>query len=263
MGSSHNSNRTAPECSFYCHVLVWLGCVTCSLILGGVLAKALKLYALWVLHRFEKSSRQLLRFPFLVLLPILLVLVDTLVITLWGALAPIQYESYIEKSDVYDPPFYRLSFCKFRPDVPLFILLIIKVALIMICIFLAYHLRNITHKSQRYTFVISLIMYNTLFFSIFIVVVLGFVSHFDTKIGLASFMSILAATITASIIGIPILYYLYKDPAGKTLFNLENIEHFPEDDALLRRRIQALEKDLEHYASIDEPPLTENTDYSS
>ena len=239
----------SPECSLYCHVLVWLASVTCSLILGGVMAKALKLYALWVLNRFDKKIRKFLRFRFLVLLPILLASIDTLVIALWGVFNPIQYESYIMKSDVVDPPLYRLSFCKFGLDAPLFILLIIKVALIMISIFLAYHLRNITHKSQRYTFIISFIIYSVSFFSIFIVLVIGFVNHFDTKIGLASFMSILAAVITASIIGIPVLYYLYKDPNGKTLFNVDNMKDFPEDDNLLRQRIEALERDLEVYTT--------------
>ena len=235
----------SPECSLYCHVLVWLASVTCSLILGGVLAKALKLYALWVLNRFDKKTRKFLRFRFLVLLPILLASIDTLVIALWGVFQPIQYESHTMKSDVVDPPLYRLAFCKFGPDAPLFILLLIKVALIILSIFLSYHLRNITHKSQRYTFIISFIMYNVLFFSIFIVIVLGFVTHFDTKIGLASFIAILAAAITASIIGIPVLYYLYKDPNGQTLFNMDNMKEFPENETLLRKRIQALEKDLE------------------
>ena len=239
----------SPECSLYCHVLVWLASVTCSLILGGVMAKALKLYALWVLNRFDKKIRKFLRFRFLVLLPILLASIDTLVIALWGVFNPIQYESYIMKSDVVDPPLYRLSFCKFGLDAPLFILLIIKVALIMISIFLAYHLRNITHKSQRYTFIISFIIYSVSFFSIFIVLVIGFVNHFDTKIGLASFMSILAAVITASIIGIPVLYYLYKDPNGQKLFNVDNMKDFPEDDNLLRQRIEALERDLEVYTT--------------
>ena len=241
------------ECSLYCHVLVWLASVTCSLILGGVLAKALKLYALWVLNRFDKKTRKFLRFRFLVLLPILLASIDTLVIALWGVFKPIQYESHIMKSDVVNPPLYRLAFCKFGPDAPLFILLLIKVALIIISIFLAYHLRNITHKSQRYTFIISFIIYSVSFFSIFIVLVIGFVNHFDTKIGLTSFMSILAAAITASIIGIPVLYYLYKDPNGKTLFNVNNMKEFPEDDNLRRKRIQPQENVIEVHTNSKHP----------
>ena len=235
----------SPECSLYCHVLVWLASVTCSLILGGVLAKALKLYALWVLNRFDKKTRKFLRFRFLVLLPILLASIDTLVIALWGVFQPIQYESYIMKSDVVDPPLYRLAFCKFGPDAPLFILLLIKLALLIISIFLAYHLQNITHKSQSYTLNLTLIIYYVLLSFIFIVIVLGFVTHFDAKIGLASFIAIFTAAITASIIDVPVLYYLCKDPNGKTLFNMNNVKDFPEDDTLLRKRIQALEKDLE------------------
>ena len=239
----------APECSVYCHVLIWLACVACSLILGGVLAKALKLYAIWVLNRFEKTSRQLLRFRFLVLVPITLALIDTAVIAFWAGFDPVPYQSDIVRSEVENPPFYRIAFCEFSVNAPLIILLLIKIGLIIISIFLAYHLRNITHKSQRYTFAISFIMYTTLFFSIFIFVVLGFVSNFDTKIGLTSLMSIFAACITASIIGIPVLYYLYKDPSGKTLFNTSNMKEFPEDSTLLRKRIESLERDLEHYTS--------------
>ena len=90
-------------------------------------------------------------------------------------------------------------------------------------------------------------------------VILGFVNHFDTKIVLASFMSILTATITTSIIGIPILYYLYKDPNGKTLFNVNNMKEFHENDALLHKRIQALEKDLQILSTSNQSAINNSS----
>ena len=239
-------------CSLYCHSLVWLGFTTTSLILGGVFAKALKLYALWVLKRYNKSDMRKFRFRYLVLIPLMLAFIDTLVVLLWFAVDPIVYQTRDVPSDVLNPPIYRISFCQFDWTTSLAILVAFKIGLVVICLFLAYHLRNVTHKSQRYSFIIGLIMYSTLFFAILIVFVLGFVSNYDTKIALASLFALLASTLTISIIGIPIVYYLIKDPTGKNLFEVNNTENFPEDNTLLKRRIFALERDLELATSVQE-----------
>ena len=239
-------------CSIYCHLLVWLGFVTTSLILGGVLAKALKLYALWVLNKFKRNDRQKLRFRYLVLIPLTLAFIDTLVVLLWFGINPIVYKASDVPSDVINPPIYRISFCQFEWTPSLAVLIAIKVGLVIICLILAYHLRNVTHKSQRYSFIIGLIMYSTLFFAILIVFILGFVSNYETKIALASLFAILASILTVTIIGVPIVYYLIKDPTGKNLFEFNNVENFPEDNNMLKLRISALERDLERANSVQE-----------
>ncbi|KAI6650742.1 hypothetical protein LOD99_7793 [Oopsacas minuta] len=237
--------ENVTACTFYCHLLIWLGSISTSLILGGVLAKSLKLYSFWVLNKFQKNYQRFLRFRYLVLIPISLVLIDTLVISFWAGFSPIGYLTQIVRSNQKDPPFYRIAFCQFNVNIPLGVLISFKVLVIFISIFLAYHLRKVTNKSQRYTFVISLVVYSTLFFSLFIIFIIGYVSNLDSKIGLASAFCILAAISNTTIIGLPIIYYMYRDPHGKTLFNPQTCDQFPEDSVLLRRRIQALQDDIE------------------
>ena len=239
-------NFSAPErvCSLYCHLLVWLGFTTVSLILGGVLAKALKLYALWVLKRYNKADLRKLRFRYLVFIPLMLAFIDTLVVLLWFGINPIEYKTQDVPSNILNPPIYRISFCQFDWTPSLAILVAIKIGLVVICLFLAYYLRDVTHKSQKYSFIIGLIMYSTLFFSILIVFVLGFVSNYESKIALASLFALIASVLTVSIIGLPVVYYLIKDPTGKKLFEVNNTENFPEDNSMLKMRITALERDL-------------------
>ena len=239
-------------CSIYCHLLVWLGFMSMSLILGGVLAKAIKLYALWVLNKFQRKSREKLRFRYLVLLPLSLALLDSLIILVSYGLEPILYQSWEMLSGVTDPPIYRISFCDFKLSVFLTLLIVIKVVLVVVCVLLAYHLRNVTHKSQRYSFIIGLIMYNTVFFAILIIFVLSFVTDYDIKIAFASIFGVLASFITSTITGLPIVYYMIKDPTGKNLFEAKNVDTFPEDNTMLKKRINALERDLERVTSLDE-----------
>ena len=44
-------------CTAYCHLIVWLGAISTSFNLGGVLAKSLKLYSFWVLNKFQKNYK--------------------------------------------------------------------------------------------------------------------------------------------------------------------------------------------------------------
>ena len=253
------------ECTVYCHLLVWLGAISTSFILGGVLAKSLKLYSFWVLNKFQKNYKLILRFRYLVLLPISLAVVDTIIILFWAGLNPIEYTTKIVRSTEKDPPFNRIAFCEFKVNIPLGLLLCIKVIVIFLSIFLAYHLRKVTNKSQRYTFVISLMVYTTLFFSLFIIFIMGYVSNFDSKIGLASSFCVLASLCNASIIGLPIIYYMYRDPRGKSLFNPQVCDEFPEDTDMLRKRIEALQNDIErikiHSEEEKQPEKKDSTSY--
>ena len=161
----------------------------------------------------------------------------------WAELNPIEYTTKIVRSNEKDPPFHRIAFCEFKVNIPLGVLFCIKVVVIFLSIFLAYHLRKVTNKSQRYTFLISLMVYTILFFSLFIIFIMGYVSNFDSKIGLASSFCVLASLCNASIIGLPIIYYMYRDPRGKSLFNPQLCDEFPEDTDMLRKRIEALQND--------------------
>ena len=244
-GKFYPFKEDSVECTVYCHLLVWLGSVSTSLILGGILAKSLKLYAFWVLNKFQKNYKRVLRFRFLIFIPLSLALIDTIIILFWAVFSPIPYVTQVVRSSVKDPPFFRTASCGFSTDVPLFVLISIKVVIIIVSIFLAYHLRKVTNKSQRYTFVISLVVFNILFFCLFIVFIIGYVSDLDSKIALASSFCVLSAISMATMIGLPIIYYMCRDPHGNKLFNPNTCDSFPENTDLLRKRIQALENDIE------------------
>ena len=235
------------ECTVYCHLLVWLGSICVSFILGGVLAKSLKLYSFRVLQRFGKNEKRIVNLHYLI--PISLALIDTVIISIWAGFDPIEYAIKVVRSGERDPPFHKIAFCEFKVNIPLGVLLCIKVIVILFSIFLAYHLRKVTHKSQRYTFVISLMVYTTLFFSLFIIFIMGYVSFLDTKIGLAASFCVLAAICNASIIGLPIVYYMIRDPRGNNLFDPQACDlqacEYPEETKKLQKTISSLRKDIE------------------
>ena len=116
--------------------------------------------------KFNKKEKRILHLRYLI--PISLALIDTVIISVWAGFDPIEYAIKVVRSGERDPPFHRIAFCDFRVNIPFGVLLCIKVVVLFLSVFLAYHLRKVTHKSQRYTFVISLMVYTTLFFSIFI-----------------------------------------------------------------------------------------------
>ena len=241
-GKFYPFKEDSVECTVYCHLLVWLGSVSTSLILGGILAKSLKLY---VLNKFKKNYERVLRFCFLIFIPLSLALIDTIIILFWAVFSPIPYVTQVVRSSVKDPPFFRTASCGFSTDVPLFVLISIKVVIIIVSIFLAFLLRKVTNKSQRYTFVISLVVFNILFFCLFIVFIIGYVSDLDSKIALASSFCVLSAISMATMIGLPIIYYMCRDPHGNKLFIPNDCAPLPANTDLLHERIKTLENDIE------------------
>ena len=68
----------------------------------------------------------------------------------------------------------------------------------------------------------------------------------DIRNVLSSLITDFLAFVLSSVIGLPIVYYLIKDPKGTTFFNPSKSQDiFPEDTMMLKRRISALERDLE------------------
>ena len=235
----------APISITYCHSQIWLMTIVNSIVFGGVLAKAAKYYIIVVKNKFKYTDWVQARY--LLILPFSLILLNTIIVVIWAFVSPLTYNPSVSPSGLSDPPFYQTYTCGGHSigfAVPLAIL---NVGPILIGTFLAYHLRKVVNKSQRYSSVIVWTMYTMLAFTVALFIVITFVNDANIRVGLAALLTILQAITTATIIAMPVVYYLIKDPNGTTFFKNVNQEDFPEDSEMLKLRIEALERDLQVY----------------
>ena len=235
-----------PACIAYCHGQVFLSSVSTSIIYGGMLAKASKYYIIVVKNNFNYTGW--LQARYLLLFPAALVLVDTITVISWAVIDPITYQSRINPSGLVDPPFFRTYLCSVTENFAFMIpVTILNLLMILLALFFAYHLRKVVNKSHRYTSVIVWTIYTSIVFYLAVVLTLIFVTDVNIRLGLAAGITNFGAFVMSSIIGLPIVYYLIKDPKGTTFFKSAAKEEYPEDNNLLKLRIAALERDLQTY----------------
>ena len=261
-------------CTFVCHLRIWLFSVSINIIFGGMLGKAIKYYVIAIKHKFRYSTY--LKFYHILLLPLFLILLDTTYILVWGLVNPITYTIFNIESGLISPPIYQVAECRPADRTSSIILFTIficcKSILVLIGLFLAYHLRKVLNKANKYTATITWTMYNTVIFSILQVILILLLTDINIKYGLVCFFTLLEGFVLSSIVVCPILYYLYKDPHGKTFESVILKDEFPEFPELLKEKIRTLEKqnlelqtriqnDMEvsgivkaHSNSIDEAP---------
>ena len=230
-------------CTFVCHLRLWLFAVSTSIIFGGMLGRAIKYYIIAIKHKF--SYADYLKFYQILLIPLVLVLVDTVYVLIWALASPITYRFIDIDSNLQNPPIYRVAECQPRNGTNFLIFLIIfllyKSILVLIGLFLAYHLRKVVNKANKYSSTITWTMYNVVIFSILQVVLLLTLKDVDIKYGLVCLSTILEGFAISSIVAGPIIYYLYKDPNGKTFKHSPTREEFPEDTSQLKEKIRTLE----------------------
>ena len=235
--------NSQPVCTFVCHLRVWLFAVSTSIIFGGMLGKATKYYIIAIKHKF--SYAEYLKFYHILLIPLALVLVDTVYVLIWALISPITYKYINIDSNIQNPPIYKVTECQpgNRTDFLIFLIVFIlyKSILVLIGLFLAYHLRKVVNKANKYSSTITWTMYNVVIFSILQVVLILTLKDVDIKYGLVCLSSILEGFVISSIVAGPILYYLYKDPHGKTFRPTTTREEFPEDTNKLKEKICSLE----------------------
>ena len=261
-------------CTFICHLRIWLFAVSISMIFGGMLGKAIKYYVIAIKHKFRYSTY--LKFYHILLLPLILVLLDTAYMFVWGLASPMTYTIFNIESGLIFPPIYQVAECRPADHTSFIILFAIficcKSILVVIGLFLAYHLRKVVNKANKYTATITWTMYNTVIFSILQILLILLLTNIDIKYGLVCFFTLLEGFVLSSIVASPILYYLYKDPHGRTFKPVTIKEEFPENPDQLKEKIRSLEKqntelltrvsnDMEvsgnvqaHLNSIDEEP---------
>ena len=271
----HVDNRQ-PVCTFVCHLRIWLFAVSTSIIFGGMLGKAIKYYIIAIKHKFSYAGY--LKFYHILLIPLVLVLIDTVYVLIWALVSPITYNFINIDSNLQNPPIYRVAECQpgNRTDFVIFLIVFLfyKSMLVLIGLFLAYHLRKVVNKANKYSSTITWTMYNVVIFSILQVVLILTLKDVDVKYGLVCLSTILEGFAISSIVAGPILYYLYKDPHGKTFRPPATREEFPEDTNKLKEKIRSLEnqnsqlrekKTIEMSGSFKETPPTsfENPSNSS
>eukprot|EP00800_Vazella_pourtalesii_P011502 TRINITY_DN2767_c0_g1_i1.p1 TRINITY_DN2767_c0_g1~~TRINITY_DN2767_c0_g1_i1.p1 ORF type:complete len:796 (-),score=129.49 TRINITY_DN2767_c0_g1_i1:88-2475(-) len=232
-----------PVCTFVCHLRIWLFAVSTSIIFGGMLGKAIKYYIIAIKHKF--SYAEYLKFYQILLIPLVLVLIDTVYVLIWALGSPITYNFINIDSNLQNPPIYRVAEC--QPEnrtnfLILFITFILyKSILVIIGLFLAYHLRKVINKANKYSSTITWTMYNVVIFSILQIVLILTLTDVDIKYGLVCLSTILEGFAISSIVAGPIIYYLYKDPNGKRFRPTPTREEFPEDTSQLKEKIRTLE----------------------
>ena len=236
-------NNNQPVCTFVCHLRIWLLAVSTSIIFGGMLGKAIKYYIIAIKHNF--SYADYLKFYQILLIPLVLVIIDTVYILIWALASPITYNFINIDSNLKNPPIYKVAECQpgNRTNFLIFgiIFLLYKSILVLIGLFLAYHLRKVVNKANKYSSTITWTMYNVVIFSILQVVLILTLTDVDIKYSLVCLSTILEGFAISSIVAGPILYYLYKDPNGKTFKPHPTREEFPEDTNQLKEKIRNLE----------------------
>ena len=231
-------------CTFVCHLRIWLFAVSISIIFGGMLGKAIKYYVIAIKHKFSYSSY--LKFYHILLLPLVLVVLDTVYMLVWGIASPITYTVFDIDSGLIFPPIYQVAECRPENQTSFIILfaifIIFKSFLVLVGLFLAYHLRKVINKANKYTSTITWTMYNTVIFSILQVLLILFITNVDVKYGFVCFFTLCEGFVLSSIVACPILYYLYKDPHGKTFRLITIKDEFPENPDQLKITIRMLER---------------------
>ena len=236
----------SPECIAYCHTQVLLPTISSSIVYGGVLAKASKYYIIVVKNKFKYIDW--LQAKYLLLFPLTLVIFDIILVISWGVISPILYESTVIPSGETDPPLIRIYSCVVLDNAGFAVpFAVVNILMIVAALFLAYHLRKVVNKSQRYSSTIVWTVYTSVIFTIIIILLLVFVVDPSIRIGLSALITEISAFTVSSIIGLPVVYYLVKDPKGVTFFKSQAQDEYPEDTELLKLRIAALERDLDVY----------------
>ena len=234
------------ECIAYCHTNILLPTISGSILYGGVLAKASKYYIIVVKNKFKYIDW--LQARYLLLFPLALVIFDILLVISWGVISPILYQSTVIPSGETDPPLIRIYRCVILENAGFAVpFVVVNLLMIVVALFLAYHLRKVVNKSQRYSSTIVWTVYTSAIFTFIIILLLIFVVDPSIRIGLSALITEITAFTVSSIIGLPIVYYLIKDPKGVTFFKSQAQDEYPEDAELLKQRITALERDLDVY----------------
>ena len=233
-------------CYFICHMRIWLGCVWVSTIFGGILIKSLKYYIIAIKKRFEYGRK--LSTKYMLMFPIFLVLIDTLFVLLIGIVQPVTFMEREVFSGRISPPIYRISECGADMGSSYYvtilaILVVFKVLLILLSVIMAYNIRNIVNRNQRFARVISWVSYNGTVFVVTVTLIYSFVSEVNIKYSLCAFALLIGGVITAFIISTPTLHYMRTDSDYTHGAETGATEEFPEDIQIMRKRIESLHRD--------------------
>ena len=153
----------------YCHAQILLPTISSSIIYGGVIAKASKYYIIVVENKFKYIGW--LQARYLLLFPSALILFDIAIVVSWAVIDPMLYQSQVVSSGLTDPPLYKTYRCVIPENVAFLVpLAILNLLMVLVALFLAYHLRKVVNKSQRYSSAIIWVMYTSVVFTFIITV---------------------------------------------------------------------------------------------
>ena len=213
-----------------------------DIIFGGIIIKASKYYLIWVKNKLNITVW------YLIALPIALAIIDTLFTIIAIFIAPIYLVKNTRMTDDLQNPILSVETC-IADSQALYIayLLVIyvpKILILIIGLFMAYHLRRVVNKAQKYSTIIVWAMYNSVLFTILIICLDQFIVDLNLNAILTGLFTIVYAVLVATVISAPVVYNTVRDPRGNQLLTCGISGEFPEDTNLLKLRIRTLERDL-------------------
>ena len=251
------------ECKLLCMLPMSLLLVASSLIFGGMIGKATLIYLCAVKLNFTLSDKMKMALRFM--WPILFSCVDILFVLIWSLVSSLVMKSEVLPTGTYDPPFIRVIQCR-RPlqhemanNALIGLLIVYKSAIVLIGLVMAYNLRNVKKNSLRYWGTITWTMYNTSIFTLVLILCFFLIPQFVIKQAIIALLILLTVSITASITGLPPVYYRFKDPRlEKENAKVGNTEKIVKNESMWKCEVNALHKDRKQLKSEIDDLKSEN-----
>ena len=243
------------ECKLLCMLPMSLLLVASSLIFGGMIGKATLIYLCAVKLNFTLSDKMKMALRFM--WPILFSCVDILFVLIWSLVSSLVMKSEVLPTGTYDPPFIRVLQCR-RPlqhemanNALIGLLIVYKSAIVLIGLVMAYNLRNVKKNSLRYWGTITWTMYNTSIFTLVLILCFFLIPQFVIKQAIIALLILLTVSITASITGLPPVYYRFKDPRleKERTMSVGSRGTLDMSKEMLEKQVEVLQKDRSEHKS--------------
>ncbi|KAI6658103.1 gamma-aminobutyric acid (GABA) type B receptor [Oopsacas minuta] len=237
------------NCKLLCMLPVSLLLVASSLIFGGMIGKASLIYLLAVKLRFDlgQKVRLLVQFAW----PLLFTCVDIIFVIIWSLVSSLVMKSEVLPAGSDITPFISVIQCGISAqqviasDVFIGLLIIYKIFIVLIGLVMAYNLRNVKIKSLQYWGTITWTMYNMTIFTLVLILSFFLIQDYVTKRAVLPVLILITVILTASITGLPPVYYRFRDPhLTQNVFMPSGLRvEIRNDEVMLKNQVAALQSD--------------------
>ncbi|KAI6649385.1 Gamma-aminobutyric acid type B receptor subunit 1-like [Oopsacas minuta] len=253
MSSSFESFTTemcgTSGCKFLCMLPVIFALLGSSLIFGGMIGKASTIY----LYAIKNSLKHYLKILFLIsnCLPVFFICVDIILVIIWGSVSFLVVKSEVLPTGIDNEPYIRVLQCgmstqqETATSIFIVFLIIYKIMIIVIGLVMAYFLRDIKKKDLRYWDTITWTMYTMSISTFVLFLFLFLIEDFNAKHAVICVLVLVTVTTSASITGLPPVYYIFKypHPGYEAIIIPKGLRNTEPKDILMKHQIINLESD--------------------